>query len=258
MGEAVLGIGATPADIIYANPCKQVRSIKRADELGVRRMTFDNKAELEKIAANYPGAEVVVRIKPPVEMAKLSFSVKFGASTTVAINLVKRAKALGVKCIGVSFHVGSGCYDIEAYLQTLKEARKVFDTAESIGCPMTLLDIGGGWPGVDGEVVIDGHSISFPNIAKGLSPLLDELFGPEVVMISEPGRYFVTECAILCANVIAKRVPGTQVNSDDEDEEDHSEHPAVTYYISDGVYGSFNAIHYDHMTPDPRVLKNPK
>eukprot|EP01094_Clydonella_sp_ATCC50884_P004482 TRINITY_DN1350_c0_g1_i1.p1 TRINITY_DN1350_c0_g1~~TRINITY_DN1350_c0_g1_i1.p1 ORF type:complete len:328 (+),score=118.80 TRINITY_DN1350_c0_g1_i1:670-1653(+) len=230
-----------------------------AKKKNVKRMTFDNKAELEKIAKYFPEAELVVRIKPPVEKAVMSFSRKFGASTSVAIGLVKRAKALGVRCVGVSFHVGSGCYSIDAYLQTLQEARKVFDAAAALDRPMDLLDIGGGWPGVDGETQIEGHIISFPDIATKLAPLLDELFPPEVKIISEPGRYFVTECAILCVNIIAKRTPDSAVNSDSEGDEDAEiaarEGDGMTYYISDGVYGSFNAIHYDHMQPDPKVLK---
>ena len=48
-----------------------------------------------------------------------------------------------------SFHVGSGCQDAEAFVKALKNARTLFDYAETIGYHFTLLDIGGGFPGTD-------------------------------------------------------------------------------------------------------------
>ena len=48
-----------------------------------------------------------------------------------------------------SFHVGSGCQDATAYVKALKNARSLFDYAETIGHHFTLLDIGGGFPGTE-------------------------------------------------------------------------------------------------------------
>ena len=49
----------------------------------------------------------------------------------------------------LSFHVGSGCYDPNAYHAAVESARNVFDIAERAGFNFTLLDIGGGFPGQD-------------------------------------------------------------------------------------------------------------
>ena len=46
-----------------------------------------------------------------------------------------------------SFHVGSGCTNAVAFSSAVEAAREVFDTAEVLGFHMTLLDIGGGFPG---------------------------------------------------------------------------------------------------------------
>lgn len=51
-----------------------------------------------------------------------------------------------------SFHCGSGCQNAEAYPAALAVAKSVFDLAAGKhGLRLTLLDIGGGFPGWDGS-----------------------------------------------------------------------------------------------------------
>jgi len=47
--------------------------------------------------------------------------------------------------VGVSFHVGSGCYSAEAFKLAVEYAGRIADLAKSFGHPMSLLDIGGGY-----------------------------------------------------------------------------------------------------------------
>lgn len=53
--------------------------------------------------------------------------------------------------MSTSFHCGSGCEDAQAYPSALLMARAVFDLASQQGLHLTLLDIGGGFPGWDGS-----------------------------------------------------------------------------------------------------------
>eukprot|EP01098_Paradermamoeba_levis_P002032 TRINITY_DN1237_c0_g1_i1.p1 TRINITY_DN1237_c0_g1~~TRINITY_DN1237_c0_g1_i1.p1 ORF type:complete len:177 (-),score=51.27 TRINITY_DN1237_c0_g1_i1:379-909(-) len=110
---------------------------------------------------------------------------------------------------------------------------------------MDFLDIGGGFPGCN-----DGP-ISMTDIANRISPVIDELFPPEVTVIAEPGRYFATECMTLASNIVTvreKKVPDGQGGVRNQ----------RLYYLSDGVYGSFNCIFFDHMEPTPHVLSGEK
>lgn len=43
--------------------------------------------------------------------------------------------------------MGSGCEEAEAFAVAIQQARTVFDLALDMGFNMTLLDIGGGFPG---------------------------------------------------------------------------------------------------------------
>jgi len=208
-------------DIIFANPCKQPGDVRAAQSFGVRMMTFDNVAELEKMAELYPDAQAVLRIKTDDHAAVCAFSTKFGASMDDVPILLHHAQRLGVEVIGVSFHVGSGNGDTSAYVGSLMNAHKVFGMAEAYGFHCTLLDIGGGYPGDgrrggaptkknnndddDDDDVVE-ELLSFESIAAAMRPVLEELFSaPDVRIISEPGRYFTAATHALCMNVFARR-----------------------------------------------------
>ena len=48
-----------------------------------------------------------------------------------------------------SFHVGSGCFDPQAFPDAIHAADWVFKEAERIGLNFDTLDVGGGFPGGD-------------------------------------------------------------------------------------------------------------
>lgn len=153
--------------------------------------------------------------------------------------LLEKVKELNLNLVGVSFHVGSGCMSVLSFEAAIRNARQVFDMSEELGMPLSLLDIGGGWPGLD----LDDGSVTFPEIADHIRPILDELFPVDVEIIAEPGRYFVMESHTLAVNVFAKRlVPETA-----------EEEKRFLYYVNDGVYQSFNCIFFDHLHPTPLV-----
>lgn len=56
--------------------------------------------------------------------------------------------------------MGSGCYDAKAFRRAVEDARSVFDAARDYGYEMTLLDVGGGFPGtMNAKITI--HEVSF-------------------------------------------------------------------------------------------------
>ena len=50
---------------------------------------------------------------------------KYGCQPKHAGRLLRVAKQLGVQVVGVSFHVGSGCYDAQAYKAAVEIAHEV-------------------------------------------------------------------------------------------------------------------------------------
>jgi len=241
----VLSYGVDPERIVLANPCKMQSHIIAAKNLGVTRMTFDNADELLKIKKCYPNSELILRILPDDSHSVMKFGSKFGATPSTWNSLFKLARDLGLKVMGISFHVGSGCMHAKGFTETLKVARAAFDLGESFGFNLTLLDIGGGFPGNDNTAV------TFREIAIAMAPVLDELFPPHVQMIGEPGRYFAADTHLLATIIYARRyieptaneVPGASADL------------RYLYYVNDGVYGAFNCVFFDHAHPTPVTLK---
>ncbi|KAM4598208.1 ornithine decarboxylase-like [Polymixia lowei] len=233
--ELVLSLGVAPDQIIYAHTCKPESHIRYACTHGVQMMTFDSQEELSKIARCHTSAKLVLRIAVDDSKALVKLSAKFGASLVSAGQLLTGARDLGLEVVGVSFHVGSGCTDSSAFKKAIADARYVFDIAKLMGFQMSLLDIGGGFPGTD------DFQVTFGEISADVNQALDEVFPPDcgVQIIAEPGRYYVTSVFTLAVNVIAKKVMmkeaaehnGNKVSSPDKE---------IMYYVNDGVYGSMS------------------
>jgi ornithine decarboxylase len=191
-----------PSRIIFANPCKATSFIRAAARAGVNTMTFDNADELYKIAKAHPRAKLVVRILTDDSKSLCAFGTKFGASLSVVPSLLAKAKELNLLVVGVSFHVGSGCYDPSVYHDAISCARAVFNMGKDIGYDFTLLDVGGGF-----------EDCLFEKAAEVLRTAIGEFFPEDerrqkgIHIIAEPGRFYVSTAFRLAVNVIARRAP---------------------------------------------------
>lgn len=230
--EAMVSRGVDPANIIYAHPCKPTPHLLYAKKVGVTLMTVDNHQELVKIQTHYPDARLVLRVLVDDSYAICRLGTKFGCLPSETGLLLRQAQELGLNIMGVSFHVGSGCTNAKAFSGAVAVAARVFSEARALGFDMTMLDIGGGFPGQADAPV------AFEDIADALTTSLDAHFSHDdpanehLTIIAEPGRYFVASSASLAVNVIAKR-SATDCSTHD-------------YYVNDGVYGSFNCTLFDH------------
>jgi len=247
--QQVLELGAEPSQIIYANPAKGFDHIIYARNKDVRLMTFDNLFELQKILQHFPKAELVLRISSNDSMSLLPFGYKFGARKEDAFALIAACSELKANLVGISFHVGSGCYSPVAFIDTLHRAREMFNEAEKYGINLSLLDIGGGFPGDD-----EGP-ITFSEIASAIAPVIDSLFPSHIQVIAEPGRFFCTSTTTVALQIYAKR--DYVLRRVDPESNEITEIKETQYYCPDGVYGNFNNIIYDHAKPICRPLIEP-
>ncbi len=226
---AVTNITDDPERIIFANPCKMSNQIKFARANDVNLMTFDSDHELYKIKLYHPYSKLVLRIRVDDSQSVCQFGCKFGVEIDEVQRLLEIAKALSLNVVGVSFHVGSGCKNSQQFRNAIGNARKCFDIADTLGINFTLLDIGGGFE----EETFEETSEVIKDALKE-SRFEDE----EVTIIAEPGRFFVSSSHTLVVNVIGKK---DRITEDGE--------KMFVYYLNDGMYGSFNCIHFDHAVP---------
>jgi ornithine decarboxylase len=207
--------------IVFANPVKMISQLKYARANDIDLMTFDSDQELYKIKVYHPYAKLILRIKVDDTGSKCRFGCKFGADMSDVEKIFEIAVALDIKIVGISFHVGSGCTDPEKYRNAIQDAKKCFEIGARLKLAMDTLDIGGGFE----------DTSNFEEIA---SVIKDALVGFEgIKVIAEPGRFFVSSSHTLVLNVIGKKVKDSE----------------FVYYLNDGIYGSFNCIFFDHVTP---------
>lgn len=271
----VTSLGARSKRIIFANPNKPIESVKFALLKGVCTMTFDSTYELDKIKSVVDELqsenitvvpELVLRIRVPDTHSKNALGVKFGAELSQVHNLVDYAVSLNIPVVGISFHAGSGCYDASAYTDAIDYARKAFDIAEKLGVHFSLLDIGGGYPGLATREENNNSQVkalTLEDIAERINPLIDRLFPPHIQIISEPGRYFVEGSTNLYLQLYKSRpiklmkdissqledVPSRKHNSEDVQN-------ATCWFVCEGVLGCFKDAVLSEVLFQPRLVQS--
>lgn len=195
--ELCLSLGARPENISFGNTVKKVRDIEFAFHAGVKLFAADADEELEKIAEYAPGAEIYVRLIVDASEADWPLSRKFGIAREGAVRLLDYARDLGLKPVGLSFHVGSQTKRAEMWTTTLDQVASVWKAAKDAGHELTLLNIGGGFPAYYGE------EIQGPTpYARRVMELVTERFGDVPHVMAEPGRGLVAEAGMIAAEVL--------------------------------------------------------
>ena len=238
---AVIATSVDPDRIVFANPTKMTSQIKYARGNDIDLMSFDSDNELYKIKLYHPYSALLLRIRVNDEGSLCRFGCKFGVATQDAGALLAIAAALKLNVVGVSFHIGSGCSNVDRFAEAIRDARSVFRTAAEHGFELSMLDIGGGFPGVDVDAGPPApDTSSFEAIAGVVNATVASEFADVAGLrvIAEPGRYMVASTHTLVVNIISKK---ERVGDDGQKE--------FVYYLNDGIYGSFNCIFFDHQKP---------
>ena len=239
--KRMIKFGVDPNRIVFSHPLKSVAALRYAKEEGVEKLVYDTEDELRKILKYYPDAEVYLRVKPKFTNAKIQLSNKFGAAPEDVPHLLKVTKELDANFIGISFHVGSLCDDISTFKTALEYAADLKVKAEDLGLHVCFIDIGGGFLPPN-----EKSNYSFIEVANAIQDAIDLYFpDDEIEFIAEPGRFIGSEYMDLYLPVIASK-----------EHRDDDGSVSQSIFIPDGMYGSFNALTYDHAEPQFLLYPN--
>jgi len=230
----VLQQGVRPDRVIFANTVKRPEALQFARQRRVNLFTFDSEPELYKMAKHAPGARVLARLKVSNVGSIVELSLKFGADPDQIAPLLVKARALGLKPEGISFHVGSQCTKIENYLRAFEVVAAIKREAESRGVPFKMVDVGGGFP----IKHFKSDTICLQTFAARLRRELDRLFPKPIDLIAEPGRALAGPAGMLLCRVAGRSIRNNM----------------NYYYLDDGVYGDFSGIVFDHCKYEFRTL----
>jgi ornithine decarboxylase len=231
----VLDQGVDPSRLILANTVKRPEALAYADKMGVNLFTFDSETELYKIARHAPGARVLCRTKVGNVGSQVNLSLKFGADPEQVIPLLLKARSLGLRAEGLSFHVGSQCSSYDNYLHAFEVGAAIVDEGRKKGLPITTVDIGGGFPIRQRT----SEQMTVQTMGHQMRRDLDRLFPASVDLIAEPGRALCGPAGMLLTRVIGRSIRNNM----------------NYYYLDDGVYGDFSGIVFDHSQYDFKALK---
>lgn len=230
----VLAQGVSPDRIIFANTVKRPEALQYAKKAGVNFVTFDSEPELYKIAKYAPGCRVLARVKVSNLGSIVELSLKFGADEEQVVPMLLKAKSLGLKPEGISFHVGSQCTNFESYQRAFEQGARIVRVAKERGLNVKVVDIGGGFP----IRHFRSDSFSLETIARQMRQELDRLFDKDIEIIAEPGRGLVGPAGMLITRVVGRSIRNNK----------------NYYYLDDGVYGDFSGIVFDHCKYEFRTL----
>jgi ornithine decarboxylase len=192
-------LGVPPSKIIFGSSVKAASHIKAFRDYGVDCFAFDSLPELEKIAANAPGTRVYVRVHVDDASSVFRFSEKFGADKEEAVPLLRHAQKLGLRPVGISFHVGSQGRDACAWAAGMDSLRPYLTELAAAAIDIEFLNLGGGFP----CTYASGHGASLHEIARHTHAALARLpYRPALIL--EPGRGVVADAGILVSKVIAR------------------------------------------------------
>ncbi|MGE0592408.1 MAG: type III PLP-dependent enzyme [Vicinamibacterales bacterium] len=190
--------GMAPSRLSFGSPVKSAVAIARAYEAGVRRFTVDARAELDKVAVHAPGASVLVRLATSGRGAEWPLSRKFGCDPVTALDLLRRARALGLHPDGLTFHVGSQQTDPSQWDAPIAACATIFSTLHREGIHLPCLNVGGGFPAPYGTPVP-----AIEAVGEAILESVRRHFGQAAPrLMAEPGRYLVAEAGVIEAQVV--------------------------------------------------------
>jgi diaminopimelate decarboxylase/spermidine synthase len=183
--------------LAFGNTIRKPAQTAVAASRGVRRFTFDTEQGVTAIAEHAAAASVECRIAPPFPASVTPFGHKFGCAPEEAARLLNRARRLGLRPEGVSFHVGSQQLEPSAWEMGVRCAAPIFDALGDL----TTINVGGGFP-----IAYAASVPALEAIRDALESALTRYFGahpPQLVV--EPGRVIVGSAGTIRCEVVALR-----------------------------------------------------
>ncbi|MDD2716545.1 MAG: type III PLP-dependent enzyme [Candidatus Wallbacteria bacterium] len=196
----LLSLGVEPDKISFGNTIKREREIGVANSYGINYYVADSDIEVEKISRQAPEKKCFVRLEMDPGESDWPLSHKFGTPREEAVKLLKFAKNSGLVPYGLSFHVGSQCYNPKRWAIALDKCRFVFEELSKSGISLSMINLGGGFPIQHLKPIPD-----IQTIAREVDRFLKKNFYPLPEIFLEPGRSMVGNAGILVSSVITRR-----------------------------------------------------
>nr|BFE71617.1 type III PLP-dependent enzyme [Actinoplanes digitatis] len=203
-------LGVRGQDLIFSNPVRAREQTRQAARTGVYRFAVDSREELHRVAEEAPGSCVYARLATGAAASVVPSEGKFGVDARGAIDLLVRARDLGLVPYGITFHIGSQSLRPSALEAPLADVYTVLSRLISAGIRLQMVDLGGGFP-ASYDRPVPALAVFGRAAAAGIAQL-----PYPVEVFAEPGRCIVAEAGTFRCRVIgiAQRPSGHWVHTD--------------------------------------------
>jgi diaminopimelate decarboxylase len=211
--KRALKVGIAPYKIIFSGVGKTDDEIKQALEFDILMINLESEAELgrvETIAKELDKtARISIRVNPNVDPKTHPYistglhENKFGVDIDTAKRMYIKAKqSENLDPIGIHCHIGSQLTELEPIKEAVNiTANLVKNLAAALKIELKFFDVGGGL-GItyDNEKLIDTYEYG--------QAILSSLFGLDITVVCEPGRFIVGNSGTFVTKVLYEKVNG--------------------------------------------------
>jgi diaminopimelate decarboxylase len=205
-------VGIKPYKIIFSGVGKIDSEIKEALELGILMINTESEAELNRVEMIAKElnvtARISVRVNPNIDPKTHPYistglhENKFGVDIDTAKRMyIKCKNSENLDAIGIHCHIGSQLTELEPIKESIKIVSDLVRNLKAINMDISFFDVGGGLGIVyDDETLIDTKEYG--------QMILEALFGLDITVVCEPGRFLVGNAGTFVSKVLYEKVNG--------------------------------------------------
>lgn len=205
--KLVATLGVPPDRMVLSHPAKDIPTLTALPRFKPWAVVADKEKEIERLRmAGVPRSDyspvLLVRLRTASQNIQANLSEKFGCRPERAVDVLRYARSAGFQNLGLSFHVGTQCYDATNYRRAIEPSRAVAEQSARAGLPIEWIDIGGGF--CDARTANE-RGTSLDDLFAGVAESVGSLKG-EYRLLGEPGRYLVADAGTIVVQVLSEYV----------------------------------------------------
>ena len=212
--KRALKVGIAPYKIIFSGVGKIDSEIKEALELGILMINVESAAELDRVEIIASELNVVarisIRVNPNIDPQTHPYistglhENKFGVDIDTAKRMYIQCKnSKSLEPTGIHCHIGSQLTQLEPIKESVKIVADLVNNLSAIKIDLSFFDVGGGLGIVyDDETLIDTNEYA--------QSILECLFGLDITIVCEPGRFLVGNSGVFVSKVLYEKVNGSK------------------------------------------------
>ena len=213
--KRALKVGIAKYKIIFSGVGKTDEELREALELDILMINVESEAELHRVALVAKEldkkARISIRVNPNVDPKTHPYistglhENKFGVDLNTAKRMYIFAKNNdNLDPVGIHCHIGSQLTELEPIKESVNiVADLVRNLKSALQIELSFFDVGGGL-----GIVYDDETLI--NTYEYAQTVLDALFGLDITVVCEPGRFLVGNSGTFVTKVLYEKINGSK------------------------------------------------